>query len=50
MGPVLDASCRVHGVERLHVVDASSFPTITPANPHLTAVMLGEAMADLLAR
>ena len=49
MGPVLDDSCRVHGVERLHVVDVSSVPTITPANPHLTAVMLGEAMADRLA-
>ena len=48
MGPVLDAACAVHGVPGLHVVDASSFPTITPANPHLTVVMLAEVMADRL--
>ena len=43
MGDVLDDSCAVHGVEALHVVDAASFPTITPETPHLTAVMLGSA-------
>jgi choline dehydrogenase len=50
MGPVLDGRCAVHGVTGLHVVDASSFPTITSANPHLTVVMLAEVMADRLAR
>lgn len=50
MGPVLDSDCKVHGVEHLHVVDASSFPTITPANPHLTVVMLAEVMAERLGR
>lgn len=48
MGPVLDGDCGVHGVAGLHVVDASAFPVIPSANPHLTAVMLGEAMADRL--
>ena len=48
MGAVLDESCAVLGVSSLHVVDASSFPTITPANPHLTVVMLAEVMADRL--
>lgn len=49
MGSVLDADCRVHGVGGLHVVDASAFPVIPAANPHLTAVMLGEVMAERLA-
>ena len=48
MGPVLDPACAVHGVPRLHVIDASSFPTITPSNPHLTVVMLAEVMAERL--
>jgi choline dehydrogenase len=49
MGPVLDADCRVHGVAGLRVVDASSFPVIPSANPHLAVVMLGEVMADRIA-
>jgi choline dehydrogenase len=49
MGPVLDADCCVHGVDRLRVVDASSFPVIPAANPHLAVVMLAEVMADRLA-
>ncbi len=50
IGLVLDDECAVHGVDGLHVVDASAFPTITPANPHLTVVMLAEVMADVLGR
>jgi choline dehydrogenase len=49
MGPVLDAGCRVHGVDGLRVIDASSFAVIPAANPHLAVVMLGEVMADRLA-
>ena len=48
MGPVLDADCRVHGVDGVFVVDASSFPTIPPANPHLAVVMLAEVMTERL--
>jgi len=29
---VVDASLKVHGIERLRVVDASVFPTVTSAN------------------
>jgi len=48
MGPVLDDRCGVHGVAGLHVADASAFPTIPAANPHLTAVALGELLAERL--
>jgi 5-(hydroxymethyl)furfural/furfural oxidase len=48
MGPVVDGRCAVHGVAGLHVIDASSFPTITASNPHLTVVMLAEVMAERL--
>lgn len=50
MGTVLDADCAVHGIGALSVIDASAFPTITAANPHLTVVMLAEVMAERLAR
>ncbi|QBJ95893.1 FAD-binding protein [Rhodococcus sp. ABRD24] len=43
---VVDSDCRVLGVEALHVVDASIFPTVPRANTHLAAVMVGELMAD----
>lgn len=33
---VLDRSCKAHEVENLYVVDGSSFPTATGANPTLT--------------
>lgn len=43
---VLDPECRVIGVERLRVVDASIMPTIVRANTNLTTIMLGERMAQ----
>jgi choline dehydrogenase len=48
MGSVVDAECRVVGVSGLRVVDMSVAPKIPRANPHLTAVMLGERMGRLL--
>jgi choline dehydrogenase-like flavoprotein len=33
---VLDADCRAHDVENLHVVDASFFPSSAALNPGLT--------------
>ena len=45
---VLDSDCRVRGVERLRVIDASIMPTITRAATHLTTIMLAEKMADRL--
>lgn len=55
MGPandihsVVDPSCRVIGFDGLHVVDASIFPSVPRANTNLTAIMVGELMADRLA-
>ena len=43
---VVDADCRVHGIESLHVVDASVFPAVPRANTNLAAIMVGELMAD----
>ncbi len=45
---VVDSECRVLGVDGLRVVDASIMPNVPRANTHLTAVMIGEKMADML--
>ena len=43
---VVDADCRVRGVEGLRVVDASIFPVIPRAAMHIPVVMAAEKMAD----
>lgn len=43
---VVDPRCRVLGVEGLHVVDASIFPSCPRANTNLATIMAGELMAD----
>ena len=54
MGPdgdplaVVDGEGRVHGLEGVRVVDASIMPTIPRANTNLTAIMIGEKVADLM--
>ncbi|MGI8531818.1 MAG: GMC oxidoreductase, partial [Geodermatophilaceae bacterium] len=46
---VLDpASMRVHGVEGLRVVDASSMPYVTNGNIYAPVMMLAEKSADLI--
>jgi 5-(hydroxymethyl)furfural/furfural oxidase len=56
MGPssdpasVVDPLCRVHGIEALRVVDAAIMPADCRANTHLTTVMIGEKIADAMAR
>ncbi|GLR77761.1 GMC family oxidoreductase N-terminal domain-containing protein (plasmid) [Azospirillum oryzae] len=47
-GAVVDPSLRVHGVERLRVIDASIMPTITSTNTNATTIMIAEKGADLL--
>jgi choline dehydrogenase len=45
---VVDASLRVHGTERLRVVDASVFPTVTSANTNAPTFMVAQRGADLI--
>jgi choline dehydrogenase len=46
MGSVLDAECRVRGIEGLRVVDASSMPIIPAGNTYLGCVMVAERIAE----
>ena len=53
MGPdpansVVDSSLRVHGMNRLRVVDASIFPTVTSGNTNAPTLMVARRAADLI--
>lgn len=54
MGPasdtfaVVDQYCRVHGLERLRVVDASVMPDVIRANTNATTIMIAERVADFI--
>ena len=45
MGSVLDANCRVLGLQGLRVADASAMPTIPSGNTYLGCVMIAERVA-----
>ena len=47
---VVDPQCRVHGVDKLWVVDGSVLPAITSRGPHATIVMIGHRVAEFIAR
>jgi choline dehydrogenase len=47
---VVDAQCRVRGVDGLWVVDGSVLPMITSRGPHATIVMIGRRAAEFIAK
>ena len=47
-GAVVDAHGRVHGVQELHIADASVMPTIPSANTNLPTIMVAERIAAWL--
>ena len=47
-GAVVDDHLRVHGLQRLRVVDASIMPSMPSANTYATTLMIAERAADLI--
>lgn len=47
-GDVVDALGRVHGTERLSVIDASIIPEAPSGFPHIVTIMLAEHLSEKL--
>lgn len=48
-GAVVDNSGRVHGTERLSVVDASIMPRVPSGFPHIATIMIAERLSEPIA-
>lgn len=48
MGSVVDPQARVHGIQRLRVVDASIMPTVPGGNTNAAVIMAAEKVSDLI--
>ncbi|KFX71912.1 MAG: hypothetical protein FF85_06035 [alpha proteobacterium QL1] len=42
---VLDSDCRVRGISKLRVIDASSMPNITSGNTNAPVMLIAETIA-----
>jgi choline dehydrogenase-like flavoprotein len=47
---VVDTELKVHGIERLRVIDASVIPTIIGGNTNAPVVMIAEKASDMIRR